>query len=61
MASYGLDRFVLKITEFQGSYREGHILVLAIEIIRFLRDWLINHILTIDKQYASFLNQRGVY
>ncbi len=55
------DDFVLKITEFQDSYREGHILVLAIEIIRFLRDWLINHILTIDKQYTSFLNQRGVY
>ena len=55
------DDFVLKVTEFQDSYREGHILVLSIEIIRFLRDWLINHIMTIDRQYTAFLNQQGVY
>ena len=55
------DDFVLKVIEFQDSYRKGHILVLSVEIIRFLRDWLLNHILTIDKQYSPFFNRQGMY
>lgn len=54
------DNFVMKVAGFQDEYRQGRILVLNFEVIRFLRDWLFNHILTVDKQYSSFFNQQGV-
>lgn len=55
------DDFILKVTEFQDAFRRGKILTLSMEIIKFLRDWLINHILNIDHQYSVFFNQQGVY
>ena len=54
------DNFIMKVVEFQDEYRQGRILVLNVEIIQFLRDWLFNHILTVDKQYSSFFNQQGI-
>ena len=54
------DNFIMKIVEFQDEYRQGRILVLSVELIQFVRDWLFKHILTVDKQYSSFFNQQGV-
>jgi hemerythrin len=31
---------------------------LGLEIMHFLNDWLINHILGVDKKYAQFANER---
>jgi hemerythrin len=31
------------------------------EILHFLQDWLVTHILTEDRKYAPFMNERGVY
>lgn len=33
----------------------------GMECIKFLRDWVIRHILTTDRQYGTFLNERGVF
>ncbi|MFC1620160.1 bacteriohemerythrin [Candidatus Neomarinimicrobiota bacterium] len=33
---------------------------IGLEIINFLRDWIVNHILTDDRKYARFLNESGV-
>lgn len=32
---------------------------LAVELLRFLREWLMDHILTVDKKYGAFLESRG--
>jgi hemerythrin len=29
-------------------------------LLNFLRDWLTNHIQKEDRQYSSWLNQRGI-
>ncbi len=51
--------FVRKVSEFKQSFEEGK-LCLSIEVMNFLSDWLRNHILGTDKQYASFLNDKGL-
>lgn len=30
------------------------------ELVNFFKDWIINHILTADRKYGPFLNQRGI-
>jgi hemerythrin-like metal-binding protein len=32
-----------------------------IEVLYFLRDWLLHHILVIDRQYAAPLNSAGIH
>jgi hemerythrin len=50
--------FIGKIIEFQEK-NEGGSLTASIETSRFLRDWLLNHIMVIDKKYSSYLNSKG--
>jgi hemerythrin len=33
----------------------------GMECIKFLRDWVIRHILTTDRQYGTFLNEKGIF
>jgi len=34
--------------------------IITVEVMSFLKDWLQNHILTVDKRYAPFLSSKGV-
>jgi hemerythrin-like metal-binding protein len=34
--------------------------IITVEVMNFLKNWLQNHILTVDKRYAPFLNSKGV-
>ena len=47
-------KFVEKVEQFQKEFAQGKITV-SNEVMHFLRDWLVNHILKTDKQYSSFL------
>ncbi|MCP5105735.1 MAG: hemerythrin family protein, partial [bacterium] len=53
------DAFVEKTVEFQEKYNQGK-LMLSMEVMNFLKDWLKNHILGTDKKYSSFFNERGI-
>src|SRR3989338_3791651 len=53
------DSFVKKALEFKESYDKGNILALRSDVIRFLRDWLVRHILTVDKSDFSPKNRYG--
>lgn len=33
----------------------------ADEVLAFLQDWIVNHILVEDRRYAAFVNEKGVY
>ncbi len=47
--------FEARISDFKKSFDSGKI-GLSIEIMNFLKDWLINHIKGTDKGYVSFLS-----
>lgn len=52
-------KFIKTVSEFKAKFEEGNASV-TLEIMNFLKDWLVNHIQGTDKQYSSFLNKNGV-
>ena len=32
-----------------------------IDFIKFIKDWIVDHILTVDRQYGPFFNKKGVF
>ena len=44
---------------FIRKYESGNT-ILSIELMNFLKDWLVNHILKADKNYSTFLNSKGI-
>lgn len=35
--------------------------VISGELMKFLKEWLVNHIMDSDKKYGTFFNERGVF
>ncbi len=50
------------ITKVNGFIQEFHAdnLSLNQEMLEFLKNWLIDHIMQTDKEYGAFLNERGI-
>lgn len=53
------DELTAKALELQERFRDTG-LVLSLEILTFLKDWLKEHILGLDKEYGTFFNDNGV-
>ncbi len=51
------NNFVEKIDDFKYQYAEGNTKI-TIELVNFLKDWLVNHITTVDKQLGDFLSKK---
>jgi len=49
--------FVKTITDFKNDFQSGQ-LGLSIKVMDFLSNWLTHHIKHLDKQYASFVQER---
>lgn len=49
--------FLDKIAEFQGEVAKGNGLFVVSNVAVTVKDWLKNHILTMDKQYENYLNK----
>ncbi len=49
-----------KVGEFQEKFEENSVSV-SKEVLRYLQNWLINHINVTDKKYTEFLNNKGVH
>lgn len=52
------EAFIAKVREFRTKYEKGE-LTLTFEVMNFLKNWLINHIMGTDKKYGPFLRERG--
>lgn len=53
------DQFVSKVTQFQSDLTSGKVLF-SMELMSFLKDWLIKHIQGMDRQYTAFFNENGI-
>ncbi|MEQ8187272.1 MAG: bacteriohemerythrin [Candidatus Eremiobacterota bacterium] len=51
--------FVKKTLEFQQNFNDGK-MGLSIEVMFFLKEWLLNHIKGSDQQYGPFFNKKGL-
>lgn len=51
--------FEVKVREFKKDFMAGK-LMLCTELVAYLKEWLINHILDSDQKYGAFLREKGV-
>ncbi len=51
---------VRQVVDFQDQLKKGkkHF---TIQLMAFLKDWLVNHILKTDMQYGTFFRERGIH
>jgi hemerythrin-like metal-binding protein len=53
------EDFVRKITDFKNRL-DKNTRLLTVELIDFLKDWLIDHILVEDQKYAEYFKKKGI-
>ena len=53
------DRLTKTVMDFQAKFSKNEV-GLTMEVMDFLRDWLMKHIMGVDKKYGPFLNAKGV-
>lgn len=53
------EKFVKQVLDFQKDFNSGKA-VMTLDIMNFLKDWLLNHILGTDKKYEPFFNEHGL-
>lgn len=51
--------FVNKIKEFQKAFDAGEVTV-TYDLMSFLKDWLVNHILVSDRKYIDLFKNKGI-
>lgn len=48
-----------KVFDYKKRYESGQT-ILGAEMLGFLKDWLIGHIIAVDKKYRSFFMDHGI-
>ncbi len=49
-----------KVAEFMARYDQGDQTMYP-ELLRFVGNWLHNHMLAVDKEYTMWMNKHGIY
>lgn len=52
-------KFKSRIHEFVFKFSDNNE-VLAKEVLDYLQSWLVNHIISVDKKYGFYLNEKGI-
>jgi hemerythrin len=55
------DALTRQVLEVQRKYAAGAVATVSLEVMHFLRDWLINHIQGSDQKYRPHLNAKGIH
>ncbi len=55
----GHEYFVSKVEEFRNEIEKSTSQV-SIQVLGFLIEWLLNHILNVDKKYSKLFNDNGL-
>ena len=51
--------FAAKVAAFKSDFDNGK-MMLSMEIMEFLKDWLLNHIKKTDMEYSGFFIEKGL-
>ena len=54
------DDLVKQALAVQQKYKSGATATLSLEVLNFLKGWLVDHIQGADKKYGSHLNSKGI-
>jgi len=55
------DALTRQVMEVQQKYAAGASATLSLDVLQFLKNWLINHIQGSDQKYRPHLNAKGVH
>jgi len=53
------DAFIIKINNLQKDFDKGN-QTISVELLKFLTDWLVNHILSSDRKYKEHFQRYGL-
>ena len=53
------EKLKQQVADFQTKVNTGKASI-SVQVLQFLKDWLLNHISDSDKQYGGYLSARGV-
>ena len=53
------QNFIKKLAVLKSEINSGK-MILTIELLRFLKDWIDHHILVVDKKYSECFRQNGL-
>ncbi len=54
------EELTKQVIEVQKKYHSGSTATLSMEVMNFLKNWLIKHIQGTDKKYGPFFNAKGI-
>jgi hemerythrin len=49
------------VLDVQQKYNSGATATLSLDVMKFLRTWLVNHIQGSDQKYRPHLNANGIH
>ncbi|MGA2276192.1 MAG: bacteriohemerythrin [Terracidiphilus sp.] len=55
------ETFIKRISNLQTRFKNTPVAMLDLELMSFLRNWLVTHIQGSDKQYGPRLNAHGIF
>lgn len=54
------ENLTKQVVDVQTKYKAGVTSTLSLEVMNFLKNWLINHIQGTDRKYTPHLHQKGI-
>ena len=54
------DQFTQKVSDLHKQFVGSSNFMIGVDVMKFLTDWLVNHIQGVDKGYSDFLIGKGV-
>ncbi len=55
------DALTRQVLDVQQKYAAGASATLSLDVLQFLKNWLINHIQGSDQKYQAHLNAKGIH
>ena len=53
------DALTLRVQEFQANFERGNA-VITVQLLQFLKDWLVQHIEGTDQKYVPYVKNKAV-